>query len=200
MALSLVAGPASEPVSLAEAKAQCRIDQDVTDEDALIDSLRISARQWCENFTHRAFVPTTWDDQRDGFPPDVWELPIAPVVSVTSISYVATDGTTTTWSSALYTTDLPAGPKAGSGRITPIYGGYFPSTRDVMNAATVRFVAGYGATVALAVPAVPFPIKAAIKLLIAHWYARREPVNIGNLVTPIPLTVESLLWPYKHFV
>jgi uncharacterized phiE125 gp8 family phage protein len=60
---------------------------------------------------------------------------------------------------------------------------------------TVRFVAGYGATAA----AVPFGLKAAIKMLVAHWYARREPVNIGNLVTPIPLTIDSLLWPYKSF-
>lgn len=200
MALSLVTGPAVEPVSLSEAKQQCRVDQDITDEDALLDSLRVAARQWAENFTHRALITQTWDDKRDGFPCEVWELPLAPAVSVTSVTYIATDGTSTVWSSALYTTDFPAGPKAGPGRLCPIYGGSFPSTQDVMNAVVVRFVAGYGSTAAASLVAVPMAIKQAIRLLVAHWYAQREPVNIGNLVTPIPLTIESLLWPYKHFV
>lgn len=196
MALSLVTGPAIEPVSLADAKTHLRVEVD--DENALIQTLISAARQWVETFTHRALITQTWDLKLDGFlcgSDDAIELPLAPASSVTSIAYVDSNGDTQTWASANYTTDLPSGPKAQRGRIVPAYSMFYPSTRDVVNAVTVRFVAGYGSTAA----SVPQPIVAAIKLMVAHWYAQREPVNIGNLVTPIPMATESLLWPYKAF-
>ena len=196
MALFLVTAPAIEPVSLAEAKAHCRVD--VADEDALIDTLRVAARQYVETFTRRPLITQTWDDKRDGFPcgsDEALELPLPPVSSITSVTYTATDGTSTVWSSALYTTDLPTGPKAEPARIVPIYGEVYPTTRSVINNVVIRFVAGYGSTAAT----VPASLRAAIKLLIGHWYERREPVNVGNIVTPIPLSIESLLWPYRAF-
>lgn len=197
MALSLVTGPTIEPVTLAEAKAQCRIDLNITDEDALVVGLIPAARQYVENFIHRPLISQVWDDKRDAVPLcGVWEIPLAPVLSVTSVAYIDGDGATQTWSSALYQTDIPAGPKAGPARIQPIYGGVWPTSRSVFNAVTVRFVAGYGTTAAT----VPMAIRSAMKLLIAHWYARREPVVVGNIVTSVPMAVDALLWPYKHFV
>ena len=67
----------------------------------------------------------------------------------------------------------------------------YPSTYPVPNAVTVRFVAGY--------TSVPAGIKAAMKLLIGHWYKNREAVNVGNIVNVMPLAVESLLWSFKAF-
>jgi uncharacterized phiE125 gp8 family phage protein len=195
MALSLVTGPSVEPVTLAEAKVHLR--QDVADEDALITTLITAARQWTETFTHRALITQTWDLKLDDFPCDDadLELPLAPVASVTSISYVDTTGATQTWSASSYQTDLPTGPQAQRGRIAPAYAQYYPVPRSQLNAVTVRFVAGYGATGAT----VPESIRAAIKLMVGHWFERRTPVHIGNLVMPLPLSVESLLWPYKAF-
>jgi uncharacterized phiE125 gp8 family phage protein len=146
MALSLVTGPSVEPVTLAEAKVHLR--QDVADEDALITTLITAARQWTETFTHRALITQTWDLKLDDFPCDNadLELPLAPVASVTSISYVDTTGATQTWSASSYQTDLPTGPQAQRGRIAPAYAQYYPVPRSQLNAVTVRFVAGYGAT------------------------------------------------------
>ncbi|GJK86863.1 MULTISPECIES: head-tail connector protein [Citrobacter] len=42
-------------------------------------------------------------------------------------------------------------------------------------------------------------VKAAILLLVGHWYANREAVNIGNITTEIPFTVEALLQPYRIY-
>ncbi|KKY78708.1 phage protein [Enterobacter cloacae] len=42
-------------------------------------------------------------------------------------------------------------------------------------------------------------VKAAMLLLIGHWYANREAVNIGNITTAVPLAVESLLQPYRIY-
>lgn len=195
MALSLVTGPSIEPVTLEEAKRQCRIDETTTDEDGLVSDLIVAATRYAERFTHRRFISQVWDHRMDAPPGYAWESPIAPVLSIGSASYIDTDGATQTWSSALYQTDIPAGPTAGPARLMPIYNGTWPQTRDVLNAFTVRFTAGYGTTAA----SVPYDIKAAIKLLIGHLYANREAVNIGNIVTPLPLGVESLLWPYKYF-
>ena len=126
MSLFLVTAPTKEPVSLADAKTHLRVDVD--DENDLIASLIVAAREYVETFTHRALVTQTWDLKLDQFPcrgEAIW-LPKPPASSVTSITYTATDGTSTTWSSALYTTDLPTGPTARMGRITPAYGEYLP--------------------------------------------------------------------------
>lgn len=198
MALFLVTGPPAAPVSLADAKAHLKVD-DAAD-DALIEGLIDAAREYVETFTHRAIMTQTWDLKLDEFPcsSEAIEIPMPPAVSVTSVTYIATDGTSTVWSSALYTTDLPAGPHARKGRIYPIYATYYPVTRSVPNAVTVRFVAGYGATAATC--AVPASIIAAMKILIGTWYGPgRESVNIGNLVSEIPSTVNALLWPFKSF-
>jgi uncharacterized phiE125 gp8 family phage protein len=146
--LSLITAPAAEPITLAEAKLHLKINADVTAEDSLIAPLIVTARDYVEGFTHRALPLQTWDLLLDGFPGDgaPIRLPKAPAVSVTSVTYIAPDGTSTVWSSALYTTDLPAGPKARSGCIVPAYGEFYPLTRAVPRAVSVRFVAGYAGT------------------------------------------------------
>jgi uncharacterized phiE125 gp8 family phage protein len=192
MTLSEVSAPAQEPLTLKQAKDHLRVDVD--DDDELIAILIRAARGYVETFTHRALLAQTWDLKLDGFPCDrPWYLPKAPTIAVVSITYIATDGTSTPWT--LYQTDLPSGPKAAQARIAPIYAGYYPSTRWTLNAVVVRFTAGYGT----AASSVPAELLAAMKLLIGHWYERREPVNIGNLVTSIPLSAESLMWPFKSF-
>jgi uncharacterized phage protein (predicted DNA packaging) len=42
-------------------------------------------------------------------------------------------------------------------------------------------------------------IRAAMLLLIGHWYANREAVNIGNITSAVPFAVESLLQPYRIY-
>jgi uncharacterized phiE125 gp8 family phage protein len=192
MSLTLVTGPLQEPVSLAEAKLHCRIDHD--DEDAYVLGLIRAAREMIETWTHRAMVTQTWDQKGDAFPCGAIVLPIAPVSAVTSITYLDTAGAMQTWSALNYLTDLPSGPKAQKARVTPGHGVSYPITYGVMNAVTVRFVAGYGAVGAL----VPMGLRQAIVLLVAHWYQNREAVvvSVGGTATPLPSGVEALIWPY----
>jgi uncharacterized phiE125 gp8 family phage protein len=190
MALSLVTAAAAEPLTLTEAKLHLRVDHS-TDDD-LITALIKASREYCENFTRRAIPSQTFDLKLDGFP-DLIELPMPPVTAITSITYVDANGDTQTLSSSLYRTDLPSGPKAQRARIEPAYGQVWPSTRAVVNAVTVRFVAGYSTY--------PGSILAAMKLLIGHWYEQREAVSvsIGANVQTVPIAVDSLLWPYKAY-
>lgn len=196
MALSLVTGPQTDPLTLAEAKLHLRVD--VADEDGLIDGLVKAAREHAESFTHRALLTQTWDCILDDFP--AWGsaiyLPKAPLISVTSVSYVDQNGTTQPWASSNYTVDAPAGPWARQGRVVPSYNVPYPVTRSVENAVTVRFVAGYGASAA----SVPASIRHAMKILISTWYGPgRDSVALDRRVELIPNTVDALLWPYKSF-
>lgn len=199
MTLTLQTAPTEEPISLTEAKLHCRVFVD--DENALITSLIIAARQHVEAFTHRALVTQSWDYKVDGFPCDgqpIW-LPLAPLLASSPgtapvVTYTDQNGDSQTWASSYYTVDAPTGPYPRKGRIFLNYGQVYPMARSIQNAVQVRFSCGYGAAAA-----VPDAIKAGMKLLIAHWYANREAVNVGNIVTPIPQTIDALLWPFKSF-
>ena len=197
MSLTLVTAPTVEPLTLADAKLQCRVFDSDHNEDDLLDSLIVAARQYAELYTGRALCTQTWDDKRDTFPcysdETIW-LPKPPVASVTSLSYIDTAGATQVWAASNYLTDLPSGTWAGRARITPAYAVTYPLTRSVMNAVTIRVVCGYGAA-----SAVPEPIKAAMRLLIGTWFENRSAVNVGTSVTPMPMAVDALLWPFKVF-
>ncbi len=178
-----------------------------TTADPQLGTWNVAARQFCEAYTHRAFITQTWDLQRDGFPLHwsvvaidarqidagaIW-IPNPPLVSVTSVTYLDTSGVIQTWAASNYTVDAPQGEHARMGRVVPAWGIYYPVTRTVPNAATVRFVAGYGTAAA-----VPGAIKAAMKLLIGNWYLNREAGEIiRGSADVLPYGVEALLWPFK---
>lgn len=42
-------------------------------------------------------------------------------------------------------------------------------------------------------------IRAAMLLLIGHWYSNREAVGVGVSVTEVPFAVEALLQPYRIY-
>lgn len=193
MGTTLVSPPAQEPLDVDTVKLHVR--QENTDDDALIRGLIVAARQYVESYTRRQLITQTWDYTLDAFPCGALVVPLAPVSAVTFIQYLDTAGVTQTWSTTQYLTDIPSGPWAQRPRIAPAYGVSYPSTYDVLNAVTVRVVAGYGASG----DAVPGPIKSAMLLLIGQWYAHREPQVTGNLVSPLPHAVDALLWPYKVF-
>jgi uncharacterized phiE125 gp8 family phage protein len=184
MGLSLVTAPAAEPISATEAKAHCRVDHSL--DDTLIGTLITAARQRIETWQRRQLVTATWDWKLDDFPRDgdrTFYVPLPPLQSITSITYVDADGNSQTLSSSVYTVDAVSEP----GRIVEAYGQSWPATRKQPNAVTVRFVAGYGLAAA-----VPEATKAALKLLVGHWFANREAVQPGTL-TELPLAVERLL-------
>lgn len=178
------AEPSTEPITVAEAKQHMRVDND--DEDLLISSYITAARRWCEEYTRRSFINTTWVAKLDYFPSWMIELEKCPLSSVTSIAYVDTNGTTQTLSSSLYSVSTHSTP----GLLTPAYGQTWPSTRAQMDAVTITFVAGYGT----AATSIPQTIRNAVKIMTAHLYENRELIVTGTIVAQVPLSIESLLW------
>ena len=78
----LLAGPGEEPVTLAEAKAWCRID--AADEDALVVALIAAARLHVESVTGRALIEQQWRLTLDCPKGRVVPLPVVPVMAVIS--------------------------------------------------------------------------------------------------------------------
>lgn len=180
--LSLVTGPAVEPVTRDQFKLHARITRD--DEDSLIDSLLKAARRYIEARQRRAIVTQTWRLTLDTFPAWGLVIPLPPLQSVSSITYVDNDGTTQTLDPSAYSVDTRSEP----GRVEPAWGQYWPSARFQNNAVTVQFVAGYGLA-----DSAPDTTKTAIKLLAAHWYENREATIAGTIIAPLPFAVEALL-------
>lgn len=183
MSLKVITPPASEPVTLAEAKLHLRVDG--TTEDALISSLIVAARQGAEHLTDRALMTQTLELSLDGFP-SVIKLPRPPLVSVTSVKYVDQAGAEQTLVSTDYQLDAASEPA----RLMPAYGETWPTTRNQVNAVTIRYQAGY--------TTVPDQIKSWMLLRIGMLYANRESVATGISVAQVPY-VDRLLDAYRVY-
>ena len=184
------AGGGDYPVALADMKLHLRVESGVTADDTLITTLISAATEWCQDFQRRKYIQQTVIEKYDGFPGTngVIRVPYPPLVSVTSIQYVDTAGDTQTLSTANYTVDTTMEP----GRIVPAYNCIWPTTRNVINAVTLTYLAGYGAAAD-----VPDSVKAAIKLLVGNWYENREQTIVGTISSPLPFGVRELLWPNR---
>lgn len=98
--LTRLVPPASEPVTLSEAKTFLRIDSNT--EDALIGDLIATARISAEEFTGHSLITQSWRLAYDDDAPIETPLPRGPVQSITAVRSIARDGTPTTISSAIY--------------------------------------------------------------------------------------------------
>jgi uncharacterized phiE125 gp8 family phage protein len=194
MALRLkrTTNPSEEPVNLAEAKSHLRID--ISEDDTLIETLLQAAREYVEETTHRALVTQTWTLGLENWPRgDRIALPRPPLISVTSVVYVDSDGDSNVFAAANYNVDTVCEP----GELVLAYGCSWPSaTLRPMAPITVTYQAGYGGAAS-----VPQHLKQAILLLTAHWYENRESTvtGAGVLSSEIPFTVESLIWLNRVF-
>jgi uncharacterized phiE125 gp8 family phage protein len=177
MSLRLITAPATEPVSLTEAKLQCRVDG--TDEDALLTLYIAAARSFVENCTGRALVSQTWEQVLDDFS-DAMILPKGPVQSITSIKYFDTSEVEQTLASDQYTLDNVSDP-AWVVRPDDVT---YPDVADGVNNVIIRFVAGYSD--------LPGEIKAALLVLIASWFDNRS-------TAVIPQAVHDLLSNHRSF-
>lgn len=145
----------TEPVSLTEARLQCKVDDDDNSHDALLSALIRAAREFAEHYTGRALAPVTLEAALDEFPSETYmDLPMPPVSSVTSVKYTDTAGAEQTMSADDYSLST----YGTSRRINLAADAEWPSTDDIADAVRVRFVAGYTTA------ALPKAVKAAMLL------------------------------------
>jgi uncharacterized phiE125 gp8 family phage protein len=185
--------PASEPITLAEARVHLRLDGN--DEDALVAAWIVAARQQVEAITGRALMVQDWELRLPCFPAGggCIELPYPPLVEVVSLTTVAADGTETALDPAAYQVDAPAGPTAQPARVYPRASGYWPSTAGgVRGAVRVAYQAGYASA-----SQVPQPLRAALLLAVGDLYANREASGSARLQDNP--TFKRLVQPYRVF-
>lgn len=190
MVLKLIEDHEDEPVTLNEAKLHCRIDSN--DDDVLIIARIKVARKLAEHETRRALATQTWDLILDQFPCQrEIIIPKPPLQSVTYIKYVDGNGIEQT----LSTDDYKVDDKNEPGKIVPAYGKSWPSTRNEVNAVTVRFICGYGEE-----DMIPEAIRSWMLLKIATLDENRESFVTGFAPSVLPdRFVDGLLDPYRVF-
>jgi uncharacterized phiE125 gp8 family phage protein len=175
VSLVLITPPTEEPVTLAEARLQCKADG--TEEDALLTLYIASARRTAEHLTGRVFCTQTWEARMDAFPPAEIELPKPTVQSIVSLKYTDADGLEQTIDPGNYALDAAQLP----GWALPAVGFAWPATQGIANAVRVRFVAGYGNAAA-----VPHNIKQWMLLQIAAAFRNREAFASGISANELP--------------
>ena len=170
--------PAVEPVSLAQAKLQCRVIG--TDEDDTLDLYIASARAHAEAYCGVAFAERALVAHCDSFT-DLARLPFAPVNSVTSIEYVDPAGSIQSLPVSVY--ELRADIFESAVVLKP--GQAWPA---IQQGSRVTLTASVGA-------APPDDVLHAMLLFIADSFDRREHAKVGDWTS-----LDSLLCNHRRSV
>ena len=201
MNLRRVSAPTQEPITLAEAAQHLRLDaygspEEYVDQD-LVLALIPAAREYIEFLSGRFLAPQVVELSGRGFPTMCcWDqdhgisLGVAPLKGIVSVSYLDGQGQAVTLADSDWYTD----PGSGMPWIYPAYGTDWPSGREQPGAVRIRMNVGYD------LPGgspqddpLPAALVAAMNLTLGALYENREEINVGNMVSRIPLGVQALV-------
>lgn len=212
-----------EPITLAMARKQCKVDAEGSppahEDDDLIALYLSAAREWCEAYMGRIVAPTLVEIALDEFPknfrtrPNGWlpgqvfadftgvsllrstqiVLEQGPVLGVQSITYVNEFGMDMVVDPGIYMLDTEDQIAA----IVLHSGASWPEAKALPNSIRVRYVLGYSLPGDSPQEApLPKSIQIAILLLLAHLYRNREATIDANLMM-VPMGVTAFLSPLK---
>jgi uncharacterized phiE125 gp8 family phage protein len=196
MSLQLLVPPETIPVSVQELRAHLRMDGLGADEDAVLMGYARAATDYVEQQTGLRLISQTWAYALDWFPTYHYRrfptegyirLPLAPVQSVTSISYLdATTGLPVIWAPADY--------NLNGDRIVLMPGASWPNVWRGHDVVEIEFVVGYGNDW----NAVPESIRQAIAMLAGYWFSQREAAGVGDHpISHVPFSVREIIEPYR---
>ncbi len=186
MALKRTVDPTELPVTLGEIKAH--LNETDAAKDPEVTTYMFSVVDQLDGpmgILNRALCTQTLELTLNGFP-RVIVLPLSPLISVTSVQYIDSNGATQTFSSANYRV-LNAAIPTEKGRIELAYGEVWPTVRNIEQNVTVTYQAGFGAR-----NAVPDHIRSLIKVMVKEMYDGREPLIEGGLMRNPAF--QGLLW------
>lgn len=181
MTITIIAPPASEPVSLAEAKLFLRIDH--TSEDALITTLIGAARGAVEAGCGRALITRRVRESLDIWRRDAVggaELGLGPVTSVVAVRLIASTGAQSVIDPARYRLE-------GAGdRPRLIFDAGVPATLRSAGGIEIEYDAGFAANAA----DVPVALRLATLHIVAALYEARTGAS------PLPEVARALMRPF----
>ena len=183
--LKRVAAATASPLTLDEIKRHLRLD--TSEEDALLQRLLETAVAGIEGPNGRglALISQTWRLSAETFPCGEFIIPLWPVISVDSITYV--DGTGVTQTLTGFQKDLEANPV----RLRPAYGSPWPTARGDLAGVKISFTAGFGA----AASDVPADLRHLLLLTVAHLFEHRE-ATTAEALQLLPEGVRSIIDRY----
>jgi uncharacterized phiE125 gp8 family phage protein len=168
--LTVTTPAASEPITLADAKARCRIDDNASDE--VVNALIAAARSHVEAYTGLRLIKQTISAKCDCFD-DLYLLPFGPVQTVLSIAYVDLDGADQTLATSVYEVRVD-GLEAS---VVLKYGQAWPS---ILPGSRITVMAEIG------FDKVPESITIAMMYAIATWNEHREHIVVGQTAFELP--------------
>jgi uncharacterized phiE125 gp8 family phage protein len=170
---------------LQEIKNQLRVT--TTADDDAFRAFIAGIRHKTESYLGKTLITATWEYKLDKFE-DIICLPMAPIQSITSISYIDNAGAAQSFTD--YQFDA-------SGRLAPGYGFEWPSTRAQFDAVTITYIAGFTHA-----GKVPPDVKTAMLLWIGALDIGREDTIIGAgvLAMELPDGAKALLSPHKNWL
>jgi uncharacterized phiE125 gp8 family phage protein len=193
VALIQISGPTAIPISLAEVKAQCRVED--TSEDALLMAYVRSATDAVEGMTGLRLIDQLWEYSVDAFLERCgWlRLPLAPLLALEQITYLDAQGVAQTLPVDTYLI-------RGLGSVQPAQlilapGKTWPATWHGPGAVLIRFRAGW-----IDWNGTPESLRQAIMMLASYWFSQREAASIGpdsGPVSHVPFAVRELVEPYR---
>lgn len=179
--------PTSYPVTVDEIKEFARIDGD--DEDDILETFLESVINGVETYLGRSLITRTYKMIMDNWQEREIELPMPPLISVTSVTTVDEDDTATTYASTNYfvvTESIP-------GRLVIKKDSTLPTNTERNYAGyTITWTAGYGKA-----NDVPTQLKTAIKQWVTMIYENRSMTDNEILHNEPPPDVKQILRPYR---
>lgn len=170
--------PTTEPITLAGAKRQLRIESTDNNDDTLLNELIKVARAKAENYCNRLFADATaallFEDFPSGENPLI--IPLPNIVSVDAVKYRDEDGAEQTLTVGTYDADLQ--------KLWPAAGTSWPSPTQ-----GIRIEVTAGAPVEIDAP------KQAMKIYLTDLFENRQAEIVGSMSNTG--AAEILLQPYR---
>jgi uncharacterized phiE125 gp8 family phage protein len=182
--------PVAQPLTLADAKDQLRIDAADILQDVYIGGLIAAAHRSVESTLGYPIMRQKRQTQAEGFPSNggMW-LGTGDNLIVDQVEYMGSNGVPVVLANTGYAVDAVSRPA----RILPAFNTPWPTLRArEVGAVKVDWTAGWANAAA-----VPADIVHAIKLMIGHWFENREAVVVGTISTALQFSVDALLSPWR---
>jgi uncharacterized phiE125 gp8 family phage protein len=186
----VITPPTDLPISLAEAKAQLRIDASDDFQDVQVSALIAAASAAVEGMLGWPVMRQTRETVAKDWPgtEGLW-LGRGDNLQIGSVKYIDPAGAEQTLAGTVFIFDAVSVPA----RLHLATGESWPALRGVEpGAVKARWTAGWADAAT-----VPGDIKHAIRLLIGHWFENREGVVVGVTSAEVQFGVEMLLAPHR---